>query len=198
MFRQRLRLMVLSLTLTLGGCSMHPLSIPDEEWEQMTQKQRMEAYHEQAALDKAEQAARVREAELRAEEERHKRELLELRRQQARPGDLVQCVIEPLAYKQGKKWEPLQGVAFELVRGESQRLTLQDIDGYSQTAWAVFSTSGQTVALCKYESDTDDLDDCARLNATSRELARGTQRKLAYSPYFRGHMRCELPLHFRR
>lgn len=193
------KLIAVTLAALLSGCSMHPLGISDDEWAQMSQDQRMQAYHEQATLDKAEQAARLREAELRAEEERHQREILELRRQQARPGDLVQCVIEPLARKQGKGWKPVQGVAFELVRGESQRVMLQDIEGRSQrSAWAVFSPSGQTIALCGYESDTDDLNDCARLNVTSRELARGTHQRLERNRHFEGEIRCDLPLRLRR
>jgi outer membrane murein-binding lipoprotein Lpp len=179
-------------TLLLSGCSFHPLGIPDKEWEMMSQEQRMAAYSKQAEVDKAEQAARMREAELEAEREREVRRELEARRANAQPGDLLQCVFEPLEMRRyNDEWQPMQGFAVELVRGESAEIDLNNAKGYSYSAWVNFSQSGQTLSLCAYRPRGDDTSDCANVLMTHREVFQGVRQKLGYNDKFRGHVRCD-------
>ncbi|WP_428622838.1 hypothetical protein, partial [Sedimenticola sp.] len=91
--------------LLLSGCTIsNPLRIPDEQWSQMTQEQKLKAYEQQAELDKARIEAKALERQAQIDADARKQEALMQMRQNARYGDLVQCVLEPLEVRYHRKW----------------------------------------------------------------------------------------------
>jgi hypothetical protein len=68
---------VVFISLFLLGCSMHPLGISDEEWNQLTPEQKLEA-HKQEEANRLERMRLRQEEEKRRQQEQKRREKLEL------------------------------------------------------------------------------------------------------------------------
>ncbi len=193
-------LILLSLTLLLTGCfSTNPLRIPDEEWKQLSREEQMRAYEKQAELDKVRLEAEARERAAQIEAEARKQQALLELRQNAEYGDLVQCVVEPLQVKFYSKWKPAQPFAFDLVRGETREVTIDDKQARSSTrAWVRFDESGQRVSLCSSEPGRYGSGNCDSLLGTSRDFHRGIERQIKVEEFAQGAMRCDLKPESRR
>ncbi|WP_421863145.1 hypothetical protein [Motiliproteus sp.] len=185
--------MILLLLLLLSGCiASNPLRIPDEEWAQLSREEQLQAYQQQAEIDKVRIQARAqeRQAEL-AAEARIKEQQLALRRH-ARYGDLVQCVLEPLQVRFSGKWKSAQPVAFDLVRGEVRAIELEDKRGrYQRTGWVSFDETGQAVEICR-QSPNYSNNSCDRLLGTTKEFHRGLQQQIDIERFAQGTLRCDL------
>ncbi|MGB0466859.1 MAG: hypothetical protein ACPGF7_04910 [Pontibacterium sp.] len=180
-------------SISIAGCSFHPLGIDDDEWERMNPQAQMRAYEKQAELDKAEAEARAKERQAQAEAEARKYEAMAYMREHARYGDIVQCVLEPVEVRTGKHWRAFSPQAFDLVRGEQRLLELQDKkDHYSSDASVYFSASGLEVELCSGQYNSGDKQYCTQLLGTSRDFQRGIRQKFRIDRYMRGTLRCDL------
>lgn len=175
----------------LGGCTIYPLGIPEDQWQRMTPEQQHEARMEQARQD---EAARERyelrqqqllEAQQREHDERKQR----LR--QAVPGDVLQCRLDQVQINLGKKkWRTANPLAVELLQGETRDLLLERSDKTYQRRSATISFDRLTVRLCNVNRS-----DCAQLVATGRELQRG--REVAVSnKTLRARLKCQYPPQF--
>jgi predicted small lipoprotein YifL len=188
---------MLLLALCLTACGpRHPLGIPDDQWEAMTMDQQLQARQQQADLDRAHAERRAEEARARTAEAEAKIAERERRRQEARYGDRVQCVLANGEARLGRSWDRIQPLAFDLVRGFEEEVQIEvasdRMRGFSAEAYAYFD--GQTVYVCRMPfKDTYRQDDCARLTATSRELERGVERYVQGRDFLKGMMRCDLP-----
>lgn len=186
-------LITLLLSVIMAGCSSNPLGIDDDHWEMMSSAQKLEAHKVQAEVEKEQQrAATARyQAELEAQTERQK--LRESIRKNAQYGDLIQCVLDPVYRYSNKGWLPLQGVSFELVRGESRALTLARVDNNKdQTVYALAGMSGQQVQICQNYSKAYGASTCFGLQATTREMAYGVGRYFEIKKELKGQLRCDL------
>ena len=191
--RRLFGLTTLLLSIIMAGCSSNPLGIDDDHWDIMSSAQKLEAHKAQAEVEKEQQrAATARyQAELEAKTERQK--LRESIRRNALYGDLIQCVLDPIYTYSSKKWKPLKGVSFELVRGESQALTLERVDINSdETVYALADISGQQVQICQNYSEAYGVSTCFGLHATTREMAYGVSRYFELKKELKGQLRCDL------
>lgn len=188
------RLFPFIMLLVLAGCgASNPLRIPDDQWSQMTPEQKLQAYEQQAELDKARIEAKAQERQAQIEADARKQEALMRLRQNARYGDWVQCVLEPLEVRYSSKWRDAKPVAFDLVKGETRSLRLQDrSERYSATGWVRFQDNGQTVSLCRSHSNSYGLRDCVELLGTTREFHRGIKKSIEVEKFLRGQIRCDL------
>ncbi|WP_302139200.1 hypothetical protein [Halomonas alkalicola] len=185
------------LALLLAGCAArYPLAIPEAQWEAMTPAEQQQARAQQAALDRARAEQRAAEARAREEEARRDRLALEVRRQEARLGERVQCVLEG-ELRTGSNWRPLAPVGIDAVSGMTAPVPLTTRDGrYRQTAHATFDD--QTVTLCRHERELERPGaDCAQLVGTQRDFARGLSGRVKTEGFLRGPLRCDLPLRAR-
>ncbi|QJQ99854.1 hypothetical protein [Halomonas sp. PGE1] len=187
----------LGLILPLAGCAArYPLDIPEAQWEAMTPTEQRQAREQQAALDRARAEQRAAEARAREEKAREARLALEVRRQEARPGERVQCVLEG-ELRRGSSWHAMTPAGIDAVSGMTVPVALTSRDGRRrQDAYATFD--GQAVTLCRHERELARPGaDCARLVGTQRDFARGLAGRVETERFVRGTLRCDLPLRTR-
>ncbi|RDE24621.1 hypothetical protein DV711_03265 [Motiliproteus coralliicola] len=189
-------LILVFLLLSSGCIASNPLRIPDEEWSQLSREQQLQAYQDQAELDKVRIQARAEEKQAAREAEARIKEQQLMLRRHARYGDLVQCVLEPVQVNYSSKWKTAAPVAFDLVRGETRELSLRDEKGrYRRTGWVSFDEAGQEVALCRQSSGYSS-NGCDRLLGTTKEFHRGIQGSIDIERFVRANLRCDLkPTH---
>lgn len=194
LFRVWVVLMILAVACGCG--SRHPLGIPDEQWQAMTAEQQIQARQQQAELDRARAEQRAEEARARAAKAEAQKAELERRRQDARYGERVQCVLSDGEVKLRREWDRIHPVALDLVRGYEEEFSMEAASdrmrGFTAEGYALFD--GQTVYLCRmpYE-DTYRQDDCVRVSATMREFQRGVVQSVNAPDFLRGRIRCDLP-----
>ncbi|AGX87740.1 hypothetical protein [Candidatus Symbiobacter mobilis] len=202
---QRIAFLLLTC-MALAACAPHhPLGIADDHWQALSNEQRLQAYGEQAAIDRAEnerQAAEARASE--AEALRKNAELAE-RRRVARDGERVQCVLGDAEASIGNRWRKIEPVALDLVLGLRVPLTLiEPADRSIRRRMAANATfDGQIVSLCPGDSADDDPGNCVRMLGTYGDYRRGIDQRIDSSHFLRGRLRCEWPyrsgaLHDRR
>ncbi len=175
----------------LAGCTIYPLGIPQDQWQRMTPEQQHEARMEQARQDEAaRERYELRQQQL-LEVRQRERDEREQRLRQAVPGDVVQCRLDRVQIKLGKKkWRPANPLAVELLQGEILGLVLERTDKIHQRRPATISFDRLSVSLCDAHRS-----DCAQLVATGRELQRG--REMAVSTKtVRARLKCQYPPQF--
>lgn len=184
------RLLPLAAALILAGCSMHPLGIDDDEWAAMSKAEQMRAYEQQADLDKARAKAQAETDKAKADAEARKYEALAYMRKHAQYGDIIQCVLDPVQRRDGDSWRQQQGMAIDLVRGESVSLPLREDSRRSHGDLTFeFALSGLEVSVC--ESDYGRRP-CDRLLGTSRDFRRGVGTDILLNDRIRGELHCDL------
>lgn len=184
------RLLPLAAALFLVGCSMHPLGIDDEEWAVMSKAEQMRAYEQQAELDKVRAKAQAEAQKAKADAEARKYEALAYMRKHARYGDIVQCVLDPVRLRDGKSWRELQGMAVDLVRGESVSLPLREDARRSHGDLTFeFALSGLEVSVCESGYGRRP---CDRLLGTSRDFRHGVGTEILLNNRIQGELHCDL------
>ena len=202
MLRGVLCFLLLFLVLILSACApRHPLNIDDKDWQALSPQQRLQALEQQAQLDLAREQRRSAEAQQHeaqarqreAEAARQQAELEKLRCQ-ARYGDRVHCVLEHAERYRSRRWEPIEPLAFDLIRHIEltaamieQRQSHQRIQG---TVYAVFD--GQTVSLCDRQSADSGRRQCLKLVGVFEDYRRGIRQQLVAPDFLRGELRCSL------
>lgn len=182
------RLHGLLLSLFLSGCAFHPLGINDEQWQNMSHTEKMQAYQEQSRLDEIRRKERAEAARKEEEARIARQKALEERIRNARFGDIVQCVLEPASSYRKRQWQDAQPVVFELFKGQSEPFRLQTLDGRDGAKFkASFNENGLAVTLCDHYSDRR----CATLPATYREFKSGVRRSLKVKDTLKGILRCD-------
>lgn len=183
----------------ISGCSSNPLGIDDDTWQTMTPSEHLDAHKAQAQLDEAayHAATEQRKAELAAQAEQQR--IREEIRQNARYGDLVQCVLNPVSYFKGKSWLALQPLGFELVRGDTATVELKSAKGMSLSLYATLDQSGQNLSVCRYASSGygsssgyKDYSNCAVLASTAKRLAKGVSQHIELKEWLRAKLHCDL------
>lgn len=189
---KHLNMLLVAGALWLTGCSLHPLGIDDDEWAVMSREEQLRAYEKQAELDKVRAKAQAQERAAQAAAEARKYEAMAYLRQNARYGDIVQCVLDPVDMKFSSKWKPAKPQAFDLVRGEQLTLRMQDWkERYRSEASVSFAESGLEVELCR-NSAYRYSGDCTRVLGTSRDFRRGISKTFEIDRYMKGTLRCDL------
>lgn len=186
----------LLLAATLACGPRHPLGIPDEQWQRMTQEEQIQARTSQAELDRAIAEKRAAQARLRAAAAEARKAELEAMRQNAAFGDRVQCVLDKAQALVHREWHPINSMGVDLVRGFEESFTLEVASGRLARmpieGFARFD--GQSVTLCRFPAeDAFRKDYCARLVGTRRELQQGLHGFISAPEYLRGRLRCDLP-----
>lgn len=182
------------VALTLSACgTYHPLDIPDEQWQVMNTDQRLQAQHKQAELDQIAAERQVAEARAREAEAAQKAAQLEIRRQQARYGERLQCVISASEARLGGKWRGTESVALDVVQGLEAEFTIAEPANktwrYRTSGYAYFD--GQTLALCRNSAQqAGNL--CARVLGTFEDFRRGVNQPVEVPGFLRGHLHCNL------
>jgi len=199
-FRKIIAISSLLLLLFVSGCvTSHPLRISDQDWLHMSSSERLRAHEKQADLDRVRLALRAEEKSAEVALLQRKQEQLSKLKQNARYGDLVECILEPLEVRYSRKRKASRPVAFSLVRGEIKRLNFEDQKGrYRTKGWAEFHADGQIISICQHQSPSG-LRECVDLLGTTKELHRGIKKKISVDKFLRGTLRCDLrPLNRRR
>ncbi len=194
-----LLLLLLSPLLLTGCATINPLSIPDEEWAQMSSEQRLSARQSQAALTEAwlesNRQQRLIQAQRAAQQAALKQQAIEQRYQQARYGDIVQCVLDSTRVRNSKKWRNVQTKEFEIFRGEISTFHLRDNKGRTRkTLNAALSNRGR-LELCIQPGTRH----CANFTYSRHQLAHGIQTPVHMGEKLHGQLHCELePIRHRR
>lgn len=167
------------------------MDIPKEQWQAMAPSQQMEAREKQAELDKVREERRALEARNRQIELENEKAALALRRQEAGPGERVQCVLSSAEAKLASRWLPIEPVAFDLVTGMGSVTEIQaKEDRRRSDVYADFD--GMKVRICPSQRSNEK--DCAVAVATQSEYRRGVVRELEKQDFLKGRLRCDLPL----
>ncbi|MFP4214015.1 MAG: hypothetical protein ACLFRL_07890 [Desulfohalobiaceae bacterium] len=190
-------LILVCLTFVLLGCGpKYPLDIPEEEWQNMSAEERLQAREKQAELDKAEQERRKAEAEAREAEAIEWLQDQEASRQNAEYGERLQCVLDPAQAYLGGSWRDIEPLALDVVQGMILEKEIKEVrDGYirrRETIYAGFD--GQTLSLCERKQDVQRQasEDCLHLLGTFEEYSQGVNKKLQADSFLRARIRCDL------
>lgn len=175
----------------LGGCTIYPLGIPEDQWQRMTPEQQHEARMEQARQDEAaRERYQLRQQQL-LEAQQRERDEREQRLRQAVPGDVVQCRLDGVQIKLGKKkWRAANPLAVELLQGETLVLVFERSDKTHQRRPATISFDRLSVSLCDAQRS-----DCTQLVATGRELQRGREVGVS-TKTLQARLKCQYPPQF--
>jgi predicted small lipoprotein YifL len=187
--------------LLIGGAVVaacgprHPLGIADADWQAMAPQQRVEAYNQQADLDRARAERRAAEAAIQEAADKARAAALESRRRQALYGERVQCVLRDAEVRTGNRWRPVLPMALDLVTGMETELLLEEPSdrtfGFSTRAYAAFD--GQTVSVCRDpEGSRRGSAACARLLGTFQDYRQGLDERVDAPSFLRGSLRCSL------
>ena len=191
-------LLAAALVVLLAGCAFNPLGISDEAWAAMSEAQRHEARLQQAELDRARAEQRAAEARLREAEVAREAQLLEQRRRDARPGERLQCVIDPVEGRLGGKWRTADPVLIDVVTGIDTRFTIDEDrrrSRYSAHGHARFD--GRTLLICPEPPDSRHARSaCARVVGNRSDFRSSIQQPIEVSRLLRGQLRCD-PYHHR-
>ena len=178
------RFATLLMCLLLSACARYPLGMSEAEWQQLTPEQQIQAHQQQAEINAARDAARAERERQRAEAERQRLLELEARRQNASPGDWLQCTLTGNEIYASKKWRPATDTAFELFRHDQASVEIRD-DHYSQQRITV-NYDGQIIELCSFTQ-------CDRMVGTNRQFMNGVSKTVAIKNTLRGTLRCDAP-----
>lgn len=181
------------LLFSLTGCmTTYPLGFSENEWLALNPQQQLEARQEQARLDadkrREEQARKDREAEA----VRQYKADIQKRYQNARYGDVVQCLLKNAVVDFKPGWRNAQPAAFTLVKGEQKKVVLQSQPrGKKSQFWASLDEQGITLSLCRDQSSASD-ETCSTLVATTQQFNQGYTTKMQVSDYLRTNIYCSL------
>ena len=185
---------LLCLLCLLCACSTHPLGMDDEEWQQLSPEQRLQAREKQSELDRLAEQRRVAEAAARRDEAQRQMVELDVRRREARYGERLQCVLQPAQAWFNREWRPVEPLALDLVVGHEQMLTLRETERrtlhYSSRVHARFD--GQQLTLCQHAHDQRNPGICVRELGTMVDYQRGVRRTVLADQFLRGQLRCNL------
>ncbi len=176
----------------LAGCTtMNPLSIPDDEWVQMSAQQRLTARQSQAALTQArlesDRQRRHYEAKLAAQQVRLAQQEKKLRYQQAHYGDIVQCELSSTRVRDSKNWRFVQPAEFDVIRADRTEVKLYDHKGrVRKTLNTTFSDRGK-LELCIQPNHRH----CANFSWRQRKLKHGVQTPIHMGEKLHGLLYCE-------
>jgi hypothetical protein len=181
----------LVLAIAISGCTTYPLGLDEESWHELSPQQKLEASQKQADLDQARDLRLAREAEARAEAAREAANRLMLLRQQARYGERVQCVLEPISHHRSGDWRKLEPAALDLVLGVQVEVEFYEPGRASQVREAVAWFDGQRVQICpgeyaaRYRSEA-----CIIAVGHYRDYQRGMRRQIDSKGFLQGQLDC--------
>ena len=184
-------LVTILLTMTVLGCTSYPLGLDKDSWHELSPQQKLEASQKQADLDQARDLRLAREAEARAEAAREAANRLMLLRQQARYGERVQCVLEPISHHRSGDWRKLEPAALDLVLGVQVGVEFYEPGRASQVREAVAWFDGQRVQICpgeyaaRYRSEA-----CIIAVGHYRDYQRGMRRQIDSKGFLQGQLDC--------
>lgn len=178
------------LLFTLAACQhYYPMGMNEHEWSNLTPVERAEMRVQQSILDAAEDAAR-------AEREAKEQARIDKLYADAKPGDVIQCVIEGGFGLFGEDALPYRPLAFRLARGENRYVEVQENpNSYNRhDVWVSFRRDGLALDVCPVRS-TGHTTDCFSAVAIAQDLAKGKSWQLDMETKFYGAtLRCGLPL----
>lgn len=179
--------------IVISGCSTrYPLNMSEEEWLQLSPAQQLDARERQAQLDLAERARRAEQAEITAQREAAERErYLELL-QDARQGDVVQCVLQDAEGYFSGSWRAAEAMGFSLLREYPEQIRIAEADRATRTVEATATFSGANVKICRVNRN-----ECVNLAATQNQLIRGVTQHIDLSRTVRGELYCDIPVSVR-
>lgn len=181
---------LMAATLLLLGCTIHPLNIPDDEWQLMTPEQQLQARAKQAELD---ESARQRRLQQQAAEKAEQQRLIDIR-QNAPYGDVVQCSFRETQAKFGKEWFATQPLSFAIHRSEDdRRISLSRQDRPSMTTDLHIAFDGLNVKVCRWYDRS-----CATLAGTERAFSKGYTQAIVVNELVQGQLYCSYPLNKER
>ncbi|MBP0048812.1 hypothetical protein H9C73_08675 [Marinobacterium sp. AK62] len=179
------------LAMAVLGCTSYPLGLDEDSWRELSPQQKLEASQKQAELDQARDLRLAREAEARAEAAREEANRLMLLRQQAKYGERVQCVLEPISHHRSGEWRRLEPTALDLVSGVPVEVEFYEPGRASRAREAVARFDGQRVQICpgeyaaRYRSEA-----CIIAVGHYRDYHRGMRRQIDSEGFLKGQLDC--------
>lgn len=193
--KQRAALWLAPFVVALGvaGCvPAHPLGLSEAEWRAMSVEDRATALERQAEIDRMNAETRAAAAAARLAEERAAQMELDNRRQSARYGERVQCVLTGAELKKFNDWRAIEPVMLDLVTGLPLPFpVVEEGRTFGQPAQGYAYFDGSTVGLCRTEAEarTRSLA-CARMMGGHFDYSRGLTDTISSQNFLRGKMRC--------
>lgn len=192
---KRACLLVVILILLVGCTSKYPLGIPEEQWQALSPQEQLEARQKQASLDKAQAERRAAEARAREAEAKQWLKDLEAKREAARYGERVQCVLSPAEAYLAGSWRQVEPVALDIVKGMILEFELQEPNTqtfhYSSKAYAGFD--GQTLSICPQKEYVQrNASPCAKVLGTFEQYRKGIKTTIHAQDFLRAKIECDL------
>jgi hypothetical protein len=185
---RRLRAAAAGALLVLAACQSYPLGMSEEEWARLTPEQQLAARMQQSEVNRAnaerfaqaQAAERERQAMLQAEE----RERLESLYQEARYGDILECVVEGGVADFHPGWRAYSPAPFTVARGERKQVPLADGGRQQGRFWASYSQDGREISICYRDPQSRRGERCASVNGMFRDFSAGVRRQITAPDVF--------------
>jgi len=192
-----IRIVLVFFALVFLGCGpKYPLDIPEEEWRDMSAKERLQARKKQTELDKAKEERRKAEANAREAEAIKWLQDLEASRKDAEYGERLQCVLSPIQAYLGGSWRKIKPLALDVVQGMVLEKEIKEVsDGFVRRKEKIYAGfDGQTLTLCERKEDVQKQasEDCVHILGTFQEYSKGVQKDFKSHRFLRGRIRCDL------
>jgi hypothetical protein len=184
-----LRVLVAGSLLALGACQQsYPLGMSEAEWLRLTPEQQLAARSQQAEINRAnaeryaqtQAAERERQAILQAEELARREAIY----QEARYGDILECVVEGGIADFHPGWRGYSPAPFTLARGEDKYVPLSDGSSRPGRFWAGYSQDGREVSICHRDPNGRRAGGCATVHGMFRDFAAGIRRQFTAPDVF--------------
>ncbi len=190
-FLVRVSLLLVSISF-ITACANYPLGMTEDEWNQLSPQQQLDARERQARLDQAEQAQRAKAARHRAELERAEQQRYQEMMANARPGDIVQCVLQDGEGYYGGSWRAAESVGFSLLRDYTQTVSIAEQGRPTRSVATEMTYNGANIRVCRPNNR-----DCVNLAATQNQLRSGVSKSIQVNRAIRGTLYCDMPNHDR-
>jgi len=189
--------------LALSGCmKSNPMGFSDNEWASLSPEQKYEARMKQSKIDERKRQERAEAKALEKENERQRKEMIAMRYQNAKHGDIVQCVMNKTVIDYSKGWKDADKLGFTLVRGEFKELKSWSKDKrHSVTLYADMSDDGMNINFCRFKSTSvyQQRKYCQGITATTKQLESGMSQRFDIPKYMRGTLYCSVkPMHIQK
>jgi hypothetical protein len=184
-----LRILVAGSLLALAACQQsYPLGMSEAEWLRLTPEQQFAARSQQAEINRAnaeryaqaQAAERERQAMLQAEELARREAIY----QEARYGDILECVVEGGIADFHPGWRGYSPAPFTLARGEHKYVPLNDGSSRPGRFWAGYSQDGREVSICHRDPQGRRAGGCATIHGMFRDYAAGVRRQITAPDVF--------------
>jgi len=171
------------------------MGFSDKEWSALSTEQKYEARLKQSEIDERKRQEKAKAKALKEKNERQHQQLIAMRYQNAKHGDIIQCVMKNAVIDYSKGWKNAESLGFTLVRGENKTLKAWSSDKKNSVdLYAGMSEDAMDIKLCRFQSNSayQERKYCKTLTATTNQYDKGVEQAFDIKKYMHGRLFCSL------